>query len=194
MACGCRVAARPRFATRPRSFGCFFLHVSTRDTRRLPPGAERARVETSSSKNGTLRASGARTGTPYALRGAGRFSAQLLRARRADESLSLALSARTFAARFAASTGRGVRPARRADTEDLWPVRWFFSLGMHCEPRSPRDRRVAFDESPSSVCFTRRSARVCFYCAFARLVELESTPTSRRGRGRESDSLLLLPI
>ena len=82
--------------------------------------------------------------------GTWRFSAQWLRARRADF-LSLALRrkrSRRAACRQPAARG----PARNgALVKDLWPVRWFFSLGMHCEPRSPRDRRVAFDESPSNV-------------------------------------------
>ena len=45
MACYAATPRAPRVATTLKSFGCFFLHVSTRDTRRLPPGAERARVE-----------------------------------------------------------------------------------------------------------------------------------------------------
>ena len=57
--------------------------------------------------------------------GRGRVSAQRLRARRADESLSLALSARTFAARFATSTGRAApRRAARLANGSL-ASRWF---------------------------------------------------------------------
>ncbi len=47
----------------------------------------------------------------------------------------------------------------------------FLCWACNCAPRSPRHGRLECDESPSNVLFTRGRARVCFYGAFARLVE-----------------------